>query len=164
MEKSTCCGWLRISCTKANLLLCRSLSGMPCSQEHFPVELSTYSHMDSRPIISTRVTGVSLSGSLALMLRTVSTTILCCDCLPVMNRTCCPVFCLDTDNAAEREAAVFPIPVGALANRYPPFETTSKPSLIILTWLSRRVSCARNRASVTELSVVMEPSLWLGPP
>ena len=56
----------------------------------------------------------------SLIFLIVSTTILCCDCLPVKNN----IFLLLGDSlltfsAAARDAAVFPIPVGAEATRKP---------------------------------------------
>ncbi len=45
----------------------------------------------------------------------VSTTILCCDCLPVRKNIFLFIELDRTSNAAANAAAVFPIPVGAAA-------------------------------------------------
>ena len=73
--------------------------------------------------------------NLELILFIVSTTILCCDCLPVKNKTCLgKSLFLAISIEAANEAAVFPIPVGAAANRNPFSSQAIIPSVIIFSW------------------------------
>ena len=98
-------------------------------------------HIPDCPIISTRV--ILSPFLLSLILRTVSTTILCWDCLGVRNII---VFRSDDDStnssAAASAAAVFPIPVGALARCAPPLESVSRQAEIISNCPSLGVGCA----------------------
>ena len=82
---STWLGFFRIYSFMSSLLDCLDDSIIPSSQEHFPVILSTSSHIDSLPIKSTTFTSEISLSKFELMLLTVSMTILCCDCLPVKN-------------------------------------------------------------------------------
>ena len=129
---STCVGVLRIfDCASALSSSLIELSNCS-SQSHCPLILSTFLHIPSRPIKSTsRIFGWFV-GILRLIFLTVSTTILCWDCLPVKNR----IFRLSEDDlwaviALAKAAAVFPIPVGADANKKPLLNKASIPSCII---------------------------------
>ena len=107
---------------------------MLSSQEHFPVILSTSSHIDSLPIKSTTLISELSIDNLEFILFMVSTTILCCDCLPVRNMICFGLsLLLAISKVDAKEAAVFPIPVGAAAKRKPPLLRTSIPSKIIFS-------------------------------
>ena len=74
----------------------------------------------------------SVDPSFWLIFRTVSTTILCCDCRPVRNKTFkLSELDLCTLIALANEAAVFPIPVGAEASKVPSHNKASIPSDIM---------------------------------
>ena len=89
-------------------------------------------HMPCCPIRSTNLTLLFSESRLSLILRTVSTTILCWDCLPVRNITTLGSGdFLDASSAAASAAAVLPIPVGAEASRKPPAPRAAIPSTII---------------------------------
>ena len=79
-----------------------------------------------------------------LILRTVSTTIRCCACRPVRKKIV--RFSFDekeASSAADRAAAVFPIPVGAQARWLPLLISTSYASPINSSWPGRNSSWAR---------------------
>ena len=128
---------------------CFESSDVPCSQKHFPDRISTSLHMSFRPIISATLTGRSPSGRRSLMLRTVLTTMVCCDCRPVrksIGAGCSLERAISI--AAARAAAVFPIPVGAAARWWPLLRSASRDSWIISIWPGRGSLCARKGNSL----------------